>query len=48
MLGAFKGLLPSWTDEKGVTTTLSLTTLLIMLMLVVALVVMYVGQSQAR
>lgn len=44
ILGGFNGLLPSWTDAEGVTTTLSLTTLLIMLMLAVALAVMYVGR----
>ena len=44
ILGGFIGLLPSWTDAEGVTTTLSLTTLLIMLMPAVALAVMYVGR----
>jgi anaerobic C4-dicarboxylate transporter DcuA/anaerobic C4-dicarboxylate transporter DcuB len=44
LLGGFKGLLPSWTDAEGNTTTLSLTTLLIMVMLAVALAVMYVGR----
>ncbi|WP_029137002.1 anaerobic C4-dicarboxylate transporter family protein [Nakamurella lactea] len=44
VLGGFHGLLPSWTDADGKTTTLSLTTLLIMVMLAVALVVMYVGR----
>lgn len=43
ILGAFKGLLPSWTVD-GKVHTLSLTTLLIMVMLAVALVVMYVGR----
>ncbi|PFG43830.1 anaerobic C4-dicarboxylate transporter DcuA/anaerobic C4-dicarboxylate transporter DcuB [Isoptericola jiangsuensis] len=43
LLGAFDGLLPSWTVD-GETVTLSLTTLLTMVMLAVALVVMLVGQ----
>jgi anaerobic C4-dicarboxylate transporter DcuA len=43
VLGAFDGLLPSWTVD-GETTTLSLTTLLTMVMLAVALVVMLVGK----
>lgn len=44
LLGAFDDLLPSWTVD-GVTTKLSLTTLLIMVMLVVALVVIIVGRT---
>ncbi|KHL18931.1 anaerobic C4-dicarboxylate transporter DcuA/anaerobic C4-dicarboxylate transporter DcuB [Mumia flava] len=43
LLGAFDGLLPTYTVD-GETVTLSLTTLLVMVMLAVALVVMLVGK----